>query len=119
VDSSDLATLNDALGNAGIDLRVEEEGLHQSYEADQTYRNYDGRSRKQPVTPSFDTRFLGPTIRAIGTQHKMRSVPEDAVNYLALALRARLQETVTQMVAAARHRTDTQFDRNVSFYEDG
>lgn len=58
-------------------------------------------------------------MRAIGTQHKVRSVPEDAVNYLALALRARLQEIVTQMVAAARHRTDTQFDRNVSFYEDG
>lgn len=93
--------------------------MHQSYEAHQTYRNYEDRSRKQPATPSFDTRFLGPTMRAIGTQHKVRSVPEDAVNYLALALRARLQDIVTQMVAAARHRTDAQFERNVSFYEDG
>ncbi|KAF7968243.1 hypothetical protein HWV62_31579 [Athelia sp. TMB] len=119
VDTSDLATLNDALGNAGIDLRAEEEGLHQSYEAHQTYRNYEDRSRKQPATPSFDTRFLGPTMRNIGTQHKVRSIPEDSVNYLALALRTRLQDLVTQMVAAARHRTDTQFDRAASFYEDG
>lgn len=58
-------------------------------------------------------------MRAIGTQHKVRSVPEDAVNYLALALRTRLQDLVTQMVTAAKHRTDSQFERPASFYEDG
>ncbi|KAJ3982327.1 TAF4-domain-containing protein [Lentinula detonsa] len=43
----------------------------------------------------------------------------DTVNYLALALRARLQDLITAMITAARHRTDTQFDSAPSMYEDG
>lgn len=58
-------------------------------------------------------------MRGIGTQHKVTKIPDDAVNYLALALRARLQELITQMIAASHHRTDTQFDRPASLYEDG
>src|ERR1700728_3700673 len=46
-------------------------------------------------------------------------MPEDSVNYLALALRIRLQELVVAMIAASHHRTDTQFDRPVSLYPDG
>ena len=49
----------------------------------------------------------------------MTKVPEDSVNYLALALRARLQDLVQDMIAASAHRTDTQFDRPASQYEDG
>ena len=58
-------------------------------------------------------------MRAIGTQHKITKVPEDSVNYMALALRTRLQELITAMIAAAHHRTDTQFDRPASHYENG
>ncbi len=58
-------------------------------------------------------------MRTVGTQHKVTRIPDDSVNYLALALRARLQTLVEQMVAAANHRTDTQFDRPASLYEDG
>ena len=58
-------------------------------------------------------------MRDIATQHKVTKVPEDSVNYLALALRARLQELITQMIAASHHRTDTQFDRPASLYQDG
>lgn len=58
-------------------------------------------------------------MREIGTQHKVNKVPEDSVNYLALALRARLQDLITQMIAASHHRTDTQFDRPASQYDDG
>lgn len=58
-------------------------------------------------------------MRGIGTQHKITKVPEDSVNYLALALRARLQDLVVAMVAAARHRTDAQYDKPPSMYEDG
>ncbi|KAG9317858.1 hypothetical protein JVU11DRAFT_2085 [Chiua virens] len=100
VDTADVATLNDALGSAGVDLRAEEESLQRSYDSHQTYRLFEDRSKKQPTTPSFDSRFLGPTMRGI----------EDSVNYLALALRARLQDLVVAMVAAARHRTDAQYD---------
>ena len=58
-------------------------------------------------------------MRTIGTQHKVTRIPEESVNYLALALRARLQDLVTDMIAASHHRTDTQFDRPASLYEDG
>ena len=49
----------------------------------------------------------------------MTKVPEESVNYVALALRARLQDLVEAMVEASAHRTDTQFDRPPSQYEDG
>lgn len=58
-------------------------------------------------------------MRASGTTHKVTKIPEDSVNYLALALRVRLQELITAMIAAAEHRHDTQFDRSASLYEDG
>jgi hypothetical protein len=58
-------------------------------------------------------------MRTVGTAHKVTKVPEDSVNYLALALRVRLQELVKDMIAAAEHRHDTQFDRPASLYEDG
>jgi hypothetical protein len=58
-------------------------------------------------------------MRTIGTEHKVTKIPEDSVNYLAIALRARLQDLVTAMVAAANHRTDTQFDRPACQYDNG
>ena len=58
-------------------------------------------------------------MRTVGTTHKVTKIPEDSVNYLALALRVRLQELVTAMIAAAASRHDTQFDRSASLYEDG
>jgi hypothetical protein len=58
-------------------------------------------------------------MRGFATQHKVTKVPEDSVNYMALAVRARLQDLITQMIAASHHRTDTQFDRPASLYEDG
>ncbi|KAH7922051.1 hypothetical protein BV22DRAFT_1037913 [Leucogyrophana mollusca] len=119
MDTADVATLNDALGSAGVDLRAEEESLQRSYDSHQSYRPYEDRSRKQPTTPSFDARFIGATMRTIGTQHKVTKIPEDSVNYLALALRARLQDLVTAMIGAAHHRTDSQFDRPASLYDNG
>jgi hypothetical protein len=56
-------------------------------------------------------------MRTIATQHKVTKMPDDAINYLALALRNRLQELVTAMIAASQHRNDTQFDRPASLYE--
>jgi len=100
-------------------LQAEEESLQRSHDTQHTYRSFEDRTRKQPATPSFDTRFLGATMRTIGTQHKVTKIADDATNYLALALRARLQDLVTAMIKAAHHRTDTQFDRPASLYEDG
>ncbi|KAL4076397.1 transcription initiation factor TFIID component TAF4 family-domain-containing protein [Scleroderma citrinum] len=119
MDTADVATLNDALGSAGVDLRAEEESLHRSYDTHQSYRLFEDRSKKQPTTPSFETRFLGATMREIGTKHKVTRVPEDSVSYLALALRARLQDLVIAMINATHHRTDTRHDKPVPTYEDG
>ncbi|KDR84255.1 hypothetical protein GALMADRAFT_220044 [Galerina marginata CBS 339.88] len=118
MDTADIATLNDALGSAGVDLRAEEESLQRTHDSHQAYRSYEDRTRKQAPKPAFDTRFLGTTMRTIGTQHKVTRIPEESVNYLALSLRARLQDLITAMIAASHHRTDTQFDRPASLYED-
>ncbi|KAG5351338.1 hypothetical protein C0989_006890 [Termitomyces sp. Mn162] len=118
IDTTDISKLNDALGSAGVDLRAEEETLQRTHEQQPTYRSFEDRSRKQPATPSFDTRILGATMRSIGTQHKITKIPDDSTNYMALALRARLQDLVTAMITASHHRNDTQFDRPASLYED-
>ncbi|KAI0053818.1 hypothetical protein FA95DRAFT_1530859 [Auriscalpium vulgare] len=119
LDTADVATLNDALGSAGVDLRAEEETLQRSSDQHQAYRSYEDRSRKQPPKPNIDTRFVGPTMRTVAAKYKVARVPDDAVNYVALALRTRLQDLLTAMIAASHHRTDTQFDREPSLYPDG
>ncbi|KAJ6460972.1 transcription initiation factor TFIID component TAF4 family-domain-containing protein [Mycena sanguinolenta] len=120
LDTADVATLNDAIGSAGVDLRAEEESLQRSHQQPQSFGAFEDRSRKQPARPNFDVSFLGSTMRTIASQHKVTAgVPEDCVNYLALALRARLQDLVTGMIDAARHRTSAHFDRPSSLYEDG
>ncbi|KAI1794995.1 transcription initiation factor TFIID component TAF4 family-domain-containing protein [Ganoderma leucocontextum] len=119
VDTTDVATLNDALGSAGVDLRAEEETLQRTNDQYYSYRPYEDRSRKQPDRPQFDTMYLGSKMRATGTTHKVPTIPKESVDYLALAVRFRLQGLLTAMIAAARHRTDAQFDRPASTYEDG
>ncbi|KIK63114.1 hypothetical protein GYMLUDRAFT_41433 [Collybiopsis luxurians FD-317 M1] len=120
IDTSDINTLRDALGSTGVDLRAEEESLQRTSDSHLSYRSYEDRTRKQPPKPNFNTVFLTNTILQITTAHKLPSHPSaDTVNYLALALRARLQDLVTDMITAAHHRTDTQFDRPPSVYEDG
>ncbi|EIN11022.1 TAF4-domain-containing protein [Punctularia strigosozonata HHB-11173 SS5] len=118
LDTADVATLNDALASGGVDLRAEEESLHRPYDQHQPYRAWEDRTRKQPPTPNFSVHFIGSTMRSIGSQHKVTKIPEDSVNYIALAVRARLQDLITAMIAASAHRTDAQFDRPASLYPD-
>ncbi len=126
MDTADIATLNDALGSAGVDLRVCDtyslELLSFSLGFQRQKKNlYSGRTSN--ISPTAHTKtghannlsslhstldISGATMRTVGTQHKVTRIPDDSVNYLALALRARLQTLVEQMVAAANHRTDTQ-----------
>lgn len=84
-----------------------------------SYRPYEDRSRKQPDKPQFDTLHIGNTMRTIGARYKVNNIPKESVDYLALAVRFRLQSLVTSMIAAAKHRTDAQFDHAPSTYEDG
>ncbi|KAI0031671.1 transcription initiation factor TFIID component TAF4 family-domain-containing protein [Vararia minispora EC-137] len=124
LDTTDVSKLNDALGGGLVDLKVckraEEESLQRTSDQHQVYRNsYDDRSHKQPSKPYFDTRYLGATMRAIGKKHKVETVPEESINYVALALRTRLQDLVNEMISASAHRTGSGFDRAPSKYEDG
>ena len=57
-------------------------------------------------------------MRSVATQHKVTRVPEDSVSYVALALRARLQSLIKDMISAAEHRSSAQFDRTPGMYED-
>ncbi|KAG6893772.1 hypothetical protein C0993_000316, partial [Termitomyces sp. T159_Od127] len=57
-------------------------------------------------------------MRTIGTQHKIAKIPNDATNYLTLALRARLQDLIAAMITASHHRTNTQFNRPATLYPD-
>jgi hypothetical protein len=56
-------------------------------------------------------------MRTIATNHKVTRIPDDSVAYLALCLRARLQDLITAMVKAAKYRTDGGFDRPAGFYD--
>ncbi|KJA29537.1 hypothetical protein HYPSUDRAFT_81205 [Hypholoma sublateritium FD-334 SS-4] len=116
MDTADIATLNDALGSAGVDLRAEEESLQRPADAHHTYRAYEDRTRKQPPRPAFDTAVLSALMRTAATPHKVARVPDDAVAYLALALRARLTALVEAMAAAAQHRADAQLQRPAGLY---
>ncbi|KAI0758186.1 transcription initiation factor TFIID component TAF4 family-domain-containing protein [Fomes fomentarius] len=119
VDTTDVATLNDALGSAGVDLKAEEETLQRTSDQYYSYRPYEDRSRKQPDKPQFDTLHIGNTMRTIGARYKINNIPKESTDYLALAVRFRLQSLLTSMIAAAKHRTDSQFDHPPSTYEDG
>lgn len=61
--------------------------------------------------------MLRPRLDAIAKHHQLAGgIPEETATYVALALRTRLEHLVAQMSVAARHRTDTQFDRPASLY---
>ncbi|KIJ39878.1 hypothetical protein M422DRAFT_60647 [Sphaerobolus stellatus SS14] len=133
LDTADVATLNDALGSAGIDLRAEEETLRQSAastqgqtHASQSRGTQRNRARKQGTKVVFDAAHLGMKMRKIAVRHGLQTgavnglgVPEDAVSYLALALHARLAKLTEGMIAAATHREETDATRTPGLYEDG
>ena len=102
-----------------LSLQAEEETLQRTSDQYYSYRPYEDRSRKQPDKPQFDTLYLGNTIRTVSARYKVTNVPKESIDYVALALRFRLQSLLTSMIAAAKHRTDSQYERAPSTYEDG
>ncbi|KAF7347447.1 Transcription initiation factor TFIID subunit 4 [Mycena venus] len=120
--SSDVATLNDAVNSSGLDVKAEEEKLRSTttQSTASSSRIKLDRSRTQPLNPNFDLEVLKPRLAEIAAHHKLPGgVPEETATYVALALRTRLERLVEQMSVAARHRTDTQFDRPASLYGEG
>ncbi|KZS91360.1 hypothetical protein SISNIDRAFT_414294, partial [Sistotremastrum niveocremeum HHB9708] len=119
LDTTDLATLNDVLGSAGVDVRAEEEGLQRTQNASFSvpFRSAEGdRSRRQTQVNSH---VLGQLIRDIGNHHKVSKIPEDSIQYMGFALRIRLQELLAEMIAASKHRTEASVHSPPGVYEDG
>ncbi|KAJ6520283.1 transcription initiation factor TFIID component TAF4 family-domain-containing protein [Mycena sanguinolenta] len=113
-------TLNDAASSAGVDVRVCYRSIQQAETATTSTRVKLDRSRTQPLNPNFDLEVLKPRLAEIAAHHQLSGgVPEETASYVALALRTRLERLVEQMSVAARHRTDTQFDRPASLYAEG
>ncbi|KAJ7665319.1 transcription initiation factor TFIID component TAF4 family-domain-containing protein [Mycena polygramma] len=118
--SQDVGKLNDAVSSAGVDIRAEEEKLRATTNTASSSRVRLDRSRTQPLNPNFDLEVLKPRLAAIAAHHQLAGgVPEETATYVALALRTRLERLVEQMSVAARHRTDTQFDRSAPLYGEG
>ncbi|KAJ7856080.1 hypothetical protein B0H14DRAFT_3644029, partial [Mycena olivaceomarginata] len=118
--TADIAMLNDAIGSASVDLRAEEESLQHSHQTPSYSGTFEDRSRKQPLCPAFDPAFLSTCMPTIGANYKVGMVPDECVTYLALALRARLQDLVTGMIHAAGYRTHGgRWDRALGVYEGG
>ncbi|KAJ6601387.1 transcription initiation factor TFIID component TAF4 family-domain-containing protein [Mycena vulgaris] len=121
-DFTNVTTLNDAVGSAGVDVQAEEEKLRATttQPTASSSRPKLDRSRTQPLNPNFDIELLKPRLAEIAAHHKLAGgVPEETATYVALALRTRLERLVLEMSVAARHRTDTQFDRPASLYTEG
>lgn len=128
LDTADVATLNDALGSAGVDLRAEEENLRQSHQTSQTQASQPrgtqrSRAKKQGKKVVFDPTHLGARTRTIAMRHGFQSGPagvtEDSVSYLALALRMRLSKLIEGMIAAAAHREEKNVNYPAGLYSDG
>ncbi|KAJ6486193.1 transcription initiation factor TFIID component TAF4 family-domain-containing protein [Mycena vitilis] len=118
--SQDVGKLNDAVSSAGVDIRAEGEKLRATTNTASSSRVRLDRSRTQPLNPNFDLEVLKPRLAAIAAHHQLEGgVPEETATYVALALRTRLERLVEQMSVAARHRTDTQFDRSAPLYGEG
>lgn len=130
LDTSDIATLNDALGSAGVDLRAEEENLRQSHAGGMgsgggkgatsaVAGTGRGRGRKQGKKVSFDQAHVGARMKVIISKYNLGSITDDSTIYLTLALRARLAALIEGMVTAATHREETGVNRPAGLYPDG
>ncbi|KAJ7508651.1 hypothetical protein B0H11DRAFT_37585 [Mycena galericulata] len=107
--TSAASTQNDAGTSAGGEVQAEEEKARTTTTS---ARPKLDRSRNQPLNPNFDLAVITPRFAAIAAHHGLAGgIPQHVASYIALALRTRLENLVAQMATAARHRTDTQFDR--------
>ncbi|KAJ7360928.1 hypothetical protein DFH08DRAFT_951565 [Mycena albidolilacea] len=100
-DTADIATLNDAISSAGVNLQAEEESLQRSHQTLSYSSTFEDHSCTQPLHPAFDPAFPGMRMPTIGRNYK-------------------LQDLVTGMIDAAWHRTRRgQWDRMPGVYEGG
>lgn len=115
-DLHDVSTLNDSLASAGVDLRAEEENLTKSAAGNhKTWNIREDRTKRAAVV---DTRALAQTINNVAKHHGLaKGAQDDAVQYVAHALRARMEALLTAMLAAAQHRTEAQVTAPPGVYD--
>ncbi|KAG6876346.1 hypothetical protein C0993_003869, partial [Termitomyces sp. T159_Od127] len=116
IDTREISELHNALGSVGVDFWAKEETLQRTHEQQPSYRYFKDCLCKQPPAPAFDTRILGVTMRTISTKCKIAKIPNNATNYLTLALCMHLQDLVATMITASCYHTDIQFDCPATLY---
>ncbi|KAH7097860.1 transcription initiation factor TFIID component TAF4 [Auriculariales sp. MPI-PUGE-AT-0066] len=111
----DVSTLNDSLASAGVDLKAEEENLRQQAGSHRRWADSGDRTKR---SAQVDTKTLATTVNNVARHHRLaRGAQDEAVQYLALALKARLTGLLTAMLAAEQHRTGAGVSRPAGIWD--
>ncbi|KAG9088895.1 hypothetical protein FRC07_012453 [Ceratobasidium sp. 392] len=111
------STLNDALAGI-VDLRAEEDALAKSHQdAGNVYFHREGDRSKRPGPALEQSKiWMSERLKAILSAQGLTNLPEEALNYAMLAWKARLQMLWDKALAAAEHRSTSQYSRAPSFW---
>ncbi|KAG8748140.1 hypothetical protein FRC10_008873 [Ceratobasidium sp. 414] len=111
------STLNDALAGI-VDLRAEEDALAKSHQdTGNAYYHREGDRSKRPGPALEQSKiWMSERLKAILSAQGLTNLPEEALNYAMLAWKARLQMLWDKALAAAEHRTTSQYSRAPSFW---
>lgn len=111
------SALNDALAGI-VDLRAEEDALARSHQdMGNAYYHREG-DRSKRIAPALEQSklWMSERLKAILSAQGLKELPEDALNYAMLAWKARLQMLWDKALAAAEHRSSSQYSRPPSFW---
>ncbi|KAG8694950.1 hypothetical protein FRC09_009499 [Ceratobasidium sp. 395] len=111
------STLNDALAGI-VDLRAEEDALAKSHpDTGNVYYHREGDRSKRPGPALEQSKiWMSERLKAILSAQGLTNLPEEALNYAMLAWKARLQMLWDKALAAAEHRSTSQYSRAPSFW---
>ncbi|KAG9092079.1 hypothetical protein FS749_016016, partial [Ceratobasidium sp. UAMH 11750] len=111
------STLNDALAGI-VDLRAEEDALAKSHlDTGNAYYHREGDRSKRPGPALEQSKiWMSERLKAILSAQGLTNLPEEALNYAMLAWKARLQMLWDKALAAAEHRSTSQYSRAPSFW---
>lgn len=101
---TDVRSLIDAVGNAGVDIEAEHEAILQSNDILQSRYANSIRQQRAHTQDFLNNSILRDKIRAAAAPHQLQRVDEDCLQFLALATQARLRHLVELMIQANYHR---------------
>ncbi|EOQ99042.1 hypothetical protein E3P92_01798 [Wallemia ichthyophaga] len=102
---TDVRSLIDAVGNAGVDIEAEHEAILQSNDILQSRYGLPTRHNRSRTQDFLNNSILRDKIRAAAAPHQLQRVDEDCLQFLALATQARLRHLIELMIQANHHRS--------------